>query len=154
MGLRAAEIALIERTDILRGNGQPALLVHGKGDRERIVPLAPAVQASLDDDSLPMTGRLFRMRNGQPVNAHYVSALCNRHLHKVGIAATLHQLRHRFGTQAYRASGHDIRQVQELLGHASPSTTAIYTLVDPSAAAPTVAAIDRPLLRPVQETGT
>jgi integrase/recombinase XerC len=154
-GLRACEIARVDRDDILRDGDEPALLVHGKGDRERVVPLDVAVLASLDEPWLPTSGRLFLLRSGKPVSAHYVSKMCNEFLHKAGIRETLHQLRHRFGTQVYRASGHDIRLTQELLGHASPATTAIYTEIDQSAAASTVAAIARPLLlRPVQETGT
>jgi Phage integrase family len=53
---------------------------------------------------------------------------------EAGIGATLHQLRHRFGTQTY-ARRRDLRMVQELLGHASPATTAVYTLVDQADAA-------------------
>lgn len=153
-GLRACEIALIDRDDILCDGARPLLLVHGKGAKDRLVPLGPAVLESLDAPWLPATGRLFRKRDGQPVNAHYVSKVANEFLHKVGVPETLHQLRHRFGTQVYRASGHDIRLTQELLGHASPAVTAIYVEVDQTAAARFVDAIDRPLLRPVQETGT
>jgi site-specific recombinase XerD len=152
-GLRAKEIAALERRDVLDDASTPALVLHGKGGKTRFVPLAPCPRQSLIDFGMPSRGRLWWI-NGRPVSAKRLSQLTNDYLHRIGIPETLHQLRHRFGTQALRANGGNLRQVQELLGHASPATTAIYTLIDPSAAAPTVAAIDRPLLRPVQETGT
>lgn len=54
--------------------------------------------------------------------------------------ATAHQLRHWFGTECYRAC-HDLRLVQEMMGHSSPTTTAIYTKLDMSEAAPVVTAL-------------
>ena len=54
-----------------------------------------------------------------------ISKLVNDHLHDCGIKASLHQLRHRFGTQAY-AVNHDIRAVQEMLGHKRVQSTAGY----------------------------
>lgn len=152
-GLRAGEIARLERADVLDDADPPALILHGKGAKMRAVPLAPRPLRSLTEWGMPATGRLFMQSNGRPVSAKRVSDLCNDYLHRMGIAETIHKLRHRFATQAL-AAGLNVRQVQELLGHESIESTAIYTWVNPSAAAPTVAAIDRPLLRPVQETGT
>lgn len=153
-GLRAAEIAVLERCDVVDEAPTPYLVVHGKGGKTRIVPLAPELLRSLRQLGMPAAGRLFRRTAGRGVTARYVSNSANKWLHAHGIRSTIHKLRHRFATAAYRHC-HDLRMVQELLGHASPATTAIYTLVDPSAAAPTVAAIDRPLLRPTErETGT
>lgn len=152
-GLRAKEIAVLERADVLDTAEPPALVLHGKGSKTRLVPLAPRPLKSLIEFGLPNRGRLFYI-NGRPVSPKRLSQLTNDYLHRIGIPETLHQLRHRFGTQCLRANGGNLREVQELMGHASPATTAIYTLIDPSAAAPTVAAIDRPLLRPAQETGT
>lgn len=153
-GLRAAEIAALERHDIVDDGPTPFLLIHGKGGKARIVPLAPALLRSLRRFGMPATGRLFRRAGGRPVTARYVSDSTNKWLHAHGFPQTIHKGRHRFATAVYRQC-RDVRLVQELLGHASPATTAIYTLVDPSAAAPIVAAIDRPLLRPAErETGT
>lgn len=72
-------------------------------------------------------GPVIRRRDGRPGPAkpHSVSQRTNAFLHSIGITETLHQLRHRFGTTTYQAV-RDIRAVQELLGHASPTTTAIY----------------------------
>jgi site-specific recombinase XerD len=150
---RAAEIALLERPDILADEEEPMLVLHGKGDKERMVPLAPHLAAALEAADLPQHGRLFRRANGRPVTPKDVSRRANDWLHDHGYPETIHQFRHRFGTQALR-HGANLREVQELMGHESPATTAIYTLVNPADAAPTVAAIDHPLLRPVQGTGS
>ena len=70
---------------------------------------------------------MFRRHDGQsgPNTPHTVSRLSNEHLHACGLPATLHQLRHRFGTETYRYK-RDLRMVQDLLGHADPATTAGY----------------------------
>jgi site-specific recombinase XerD len=149
-GLRAAEIARLERPDVLDTGPLRMLVIHGKGGRMRVIPLSDTPLASLYELGMPAHGALFRKRNGFPVTPHYVSKTANDYLHGIGIVETLHQLRHRFGTQALNVSG-NLRQVQDLMGHASPSTTAIYTLINPKDAAPTIAAIDHPLLRPVQD---
>ncbi len=149
-GLRAGEIAAIERPDVMETADPAGLFVHGKGRRERVVPLSATPLASMFELGMPRHGRLFRLLNGHPVSANYVSQRTNNYLHGIGILETLHQLRHRFGTQALGVSG-NLREVQELMGHASPKTTAIYTYVNPKESARTVAAIDHPLLRPVQD---
>ena len=60
-----------------------------------------------------------------------------------GFAATLHQLRHRFGTAAYDVD-HDLRVVQELMGHATPATTALYAAISSASAVATVQALPAP----------
>lgn len=147
-GLRASEIAAVERGDLLDEADPPTLIVRGKGSKTRVVPMPPRLLRSLRRYGLPPRGRLFR------ATGKAVSLACNRHLHRLGMAATLHSLRHRFATQLYQHSGRDIRMVQEMLGHSSPTTTAVYTQVDASRAAPAVAAIDHPLLRPVQDSAS
>jgi integrase/recombinase XerC len=151
-GARAMEIAVLERPDVLDDGQPPALVLHGKGGKVRVVPLAPRLLRDLVDFGLPARGRLFWV-SGRPVSAKKVSELSNRFLHRAGIASTIHTLRHRFATRMLSA-GANVRQVQELLGHASPATTAVYTLIVPADTAPLVAAIDRPLLRPAQETAS
>lgn len=131
-GLRACEIAGLRREDVLDTAPRPVLLLERtKGGAQRVVPLHPYVLAVLRSCGLPASGYVFRRRDGQhgPNTPHQVSQLCNRYLHGRGVTATLHQLRHRFGTETYRAS-HDLRAVQELLGHASPVTTAGYAAFD------------------------
>lgn len=65
------------------------------------------------------------------------------YLHGVGIEATMHQLRHWFATKTYRASK-DIRVVQELLGHSSPTVTAVYAAFAPEDAVAAVRALTLP----------
>lgn len=144
-GLRACEIAPLQADDLWWHTTPPLLHVrHGKGGHAGTVPIAPALAEILQE--LPRRGLLFRRCDGQPgeVKAHTVSHLANDYLHSLGIWDTLHSLRHRFGTQVYRASGRDIRQTQELMRHRSIVSTAIYTYVDPHEAAATVGALPSP----------
>lgn len=126
-GLRAGEIAALTREDMQDRATEPVLRVLGKGGRERIVPLSGYVAAELLAYPLPSRGPLFPRRDGRPghVTGQLVSSRSNRALHSVGIPDTLHSLRHRFGTRCYAVS-RDIRVTQELMGHSSPATTAIY----------------------------
>lgn len=149
-GLRARELALLRRECIADTISPPVLLVEAaaaKGGRaERLVPLSPFLLDEIRAARLPLSGYVFRRMDGRPgPNAPWrVSQLCNRHLHNCGVTDTLHSLRHRYGTQVYRASGHDLRLTQELLGHQNPSTTAGYAAYDRRGAAEAAAAIPAP----------
>lgn len=125
-GLRCREIALVHTDDLVRDLTGWSLLVHGKGDRTRYVPLADELAAELL--ALPR-GWAFPGQQDGHLSAHYISKLISRALP----GATAHQLRHRFATRAYQLGGRDIRAVQQLLGHASVATTQIYTGVDSDA---------------------
>lgn len=132
-GLRAQEVAGLRRDDVLDTIDPPMLFVtKGKGGKQRAVPLHDDTASSLRVLPMPRTGYIFG-----DVPPWKISALVNRYLHGLGIDATGHQLRHWYATECYRDS-HDLRMVQELLGHSSPSTTAIYTKLDMAAAAPVV----------------
>ena len=129
-GLRAKEIALLRRECVLETLADPALLIAAdatKGRDERIVPMSAFVLAELRAAGLPMSGWVFRRQDGPygPNRPTRVSQMANRHLHECGLTETLHQLRHRFATETYRAS-RDLRAVQELMGHKRPETTAGY----------------------------
>src|SRR5215469_12771948 len=131
VGLRAKEIAYLRRECVLDGRRPPAILVaHDatKGHRERVVPMTSWVRAELQAAQLAKAGFVFRRldRRPGPNQPAVVSHRTNRFLADLGVAATLHQLRHRFATEAYRLT-RDIRRVQEWLGHRDPATTAIYT---------------------------
>jgi len=140
-GLRCQEIAGLERADVMEHETPALLLVrHGKGRKQRVVPLHPEIIEALNRAGLPRTGPLFVA--GSPVRPRQVSPTTvslvgNRFLHDEGIEATMHQLRHWFGTHTYRASL-DLRMTQELLGHSSPNTTTIYAAWSPGAAVPIV----------------
>jgi integrase/recombinase XerC len=126
-GLRCAEIAGLDVGDVDLSSG--CLRVLGKGEKERVVPTHPLVEVEL--------GPWVRGRRSGPVftrphGGRFPPAMVSREgslfLAGCGLSATMHQLRHRFATRALEVSG-DLRAVQELLGHASPTTTAIYTKV-------------------------
>jgi len=136
-GLRCCEIACLRREDVLNSQAPPALLVHGKGDKERVVPL-PA-QLLHEPTPLPRAGWLFARLDGRsgPVSAAIVSEQCNRYLHSMAITHNMHSIRHRAAT-AWYAESRDLRLVQELLGHASPETTAGYAALVPGEAADVV----------------
>jgi integrase len=151
-GLRAQEIAYLRRESVMEQADPAVILITwhtGKGRRERIVPLAPFVVAELAAAGLPRSGYVFPRpdRLAGPVQPWNVSQTCNGFLHDHGITATLHQLRHRFGTMTYRAS-HDLLAVQQLLGHTSPTTTAIYAAYDNSSAIAAVTALPIPPAQP------
>ena len=124
-GLRCAEVAGLHRDDVLRDSG--VLRVVGKGNKERLVPMHPFVVDGLDAWPRPrVNGPMFVRPQGGAWPPNQISRVASLYLHDVGIEATMHQLRHWFGTRTYQVSK-DLRVVQELLGHSSPTTTAIYT---------------------------
>jgi integrase/recombinase XerC len=120
---------IIEAKDLIR-------IRHGKGAKDRIVPLHPDVMEALRCLPLPRVGAIFVRPRGGRYSPNWMSATCNRYLHDIGINATAHQCRHWFASEVY-ANTHDIRVTQELLGHESPNTTAgyvAYSHVDAAAA--------------------
>lgn len=127
-GLRAAEIASVERADIDLGD-PCTLLVHGKGSKERIVPVLPPLLVELRDYGLPRAGWVLRRDDGQPLTGRYLSGVSCRHLSSLGLGTTLHSLRHAFATVTVRGTG-DLLLVRDLLGHASVATTEIYAAPD------------------------
>lgn len=131
-GLRCCEIAALTRESVLDGRTPPVLVVeHGKGDRQRVVPLHPEVVAALTAYGMPEYGPVFALRrHGQATCAATVSRYVGAFFHGLGMPWTAHNLRHWFGCEVYAASL-DLRTTQELLGHASPSTTAGYTTWSP-----------------------
>lgn len=122
-GCRSGEISRIEDTSIIDEGDGMLLRIDGKGGKERIVPV-PKVMESMIRGAL-RKGRLFRTPTGLAANGQYVTKVSSAFFAAIGLPYTLHQLRHRFGTQHYKLAK-DIRQTQELMGHSSPSTTAKY----------------------------
>lgn len=122
-GLRCCEVAKVHSADLVEDLDGWSLRVRGKGQKVRLVPLTRALALTLR--SLP-AGFVFPGRDDGHLSASYVSKLVSRAL-PAGVTA--HMLRHRFASRAYVGAGRDIRAVQELLGHASVSTTQVYTQV-------------------------
>ena len=114
-----------------------SLTILGKGRKERIVPVLRAVRDAVADYAakIPFAGApdspLFLSRRGKPMSAREAQALMQNLRGRLGLSdrATPHALRHSFATHLL-AGGGDLRAVQELLGHASLSTTQTYTEID------------------------
>lgn len=143
-GLRACEIAGL-RAEHLNWQDRMIHIEEAKGGQNATVPMSSLLVSALSQCDLPTSGWLFRKQSGkyggyidEPLKPYSVCSKCNEYLHSLGIESTLHTLRHWFGTNAYRASQRDLRLTQELLRHASPTTTAVYTFVDPREAAKVV----------------
>ena len=126
-GLRAGEMSRIDRADIIDGNTPPVMRIDGKGGRTRVVPLSARVLRELRMFGHAGRGPLFRRRDGRPghVRPHRISQMVNDYLRGMGIAHTCHSLRARFGTEVYALTP-DLRIAQDLMGHSSPATTALY----------------------------
>jgi integrase len=128
-GLRAMEIAQLHSSMVTlspRKNPKKSrafLTITGKGSKTRIVPIG----IDLADELLAKDGWIFPGRIDGHVSPAYVSKLVSRVLPP---GVTCHKLRHRFATRAYRNSGHNLRALQKLMGHASIATTQVYTDVD------------------------
>jgi integrase/recombinase XerC len=135
-GLRISEALQLRRKDAPQA-GRDVLRIIGKGDKERLVPVLPVTQAAvtryitLCPYTLAPDGPLFLGAKGGRLSPRIVQLLMERMRGALGLPATAtpHALRHSFATHLLSA-GADLRQIQELLGHASLSTTQVYTEVD------------------------
>lgn len=133
-GLRISEALSLLRSDAPMSE---RLRITGKGGKTRIVPVLPAVRAAVDTYlaaqpfALGPDEPLFRARRGGSLSPRHVQAAMQRLRSRLGLSerATPHALRHSFATHLLGA-GADLRSIQELLGHASLSTTQRYTGVD------------------------
>ena len=138
-GCRVSEVSNLQARNIDLGGGW--CRCHGKGGKERRVPLGAravrSVQAYQRHERPELAARasreppwLFLSRRGRRLRREAIWALVTKYARRVGLAEiTPHVLRHSFATHLL-AGGADLRQVQELLGHASIATTQIYTQVD------------------------
>jgi site-specific recombinase XerD len=120
-GLRRAEIANLHADQI----GDRMLTVVGKGSKERRVPIHPLLEEQLREVKA-RGGYAFPNVDGGPIKPDAMGRRIARALPGTWSA---HSLRHYFAGNVYRAS-HDIRAVQQLLGHSSISTTEIYTHIN------------------------
>ena len=132
-GLRLAEALSLKRSDVaLAQSGR--LIITGKGEKQRMVPVLPVVAESMAEYLAACPYRrdpLFLGTHGGPLHPRLVQQLMERLRLKLGLPATAtpHALRHSFATHLLGAGG-DLRAIQDLLGHASISTTQRYTDVD------------------------
>ncbi|MGC1466283.1 MAG: tyrosine recombinase XerC [Pseudolabrys sp.] len=136
-GLRISEALGLRRQDVPAPDKGDVITVTGKGNKRRMVPVLKAVltliaeYVSLCPYGLPDDGALFVGVRGGPLSPRIVQLAMARLRGALGLpdTATPHALRHSFATHLL-ARGGDLRAIQELLGHASLSTTQIYTAVD------------------------
>lgn len=119
LGLRRAEVAVIHTSDVMDTPHGPCIVVHGKGAKDRTIPLPAGLAAILK--SYP-PGYIFPGDDKGHLSPRYVGKLIARIMPD---GWTMHTLRHRFATRAYSLD-RDLLTVQALLGHASPTTTRLY----------------------------
>ncbi|MBI5490907.1 MAG: tyrosine recombinase XerC [Deltaproteobacteria bacterium] len=142
-GLRVSEVVDLDDDSVERSDGAIALRVHGKGDKDRVVPLGRKAQGALeawlavrpsilDGANGHANGKerpLFVRRGGPRISVRTVQRLVERRSSGVlPRAASPHALRHSCATHLLDG-GADLRSIQELLGHASLGTTQRYTQV-------------------------
>ncbi len=133
-GLRISEALGLKGADAPLPN---VLRIVGKGGKERVVPVLPAAQDAVDAylRACPFPQErdapLFKAVRGGPLAARAISQVMMDARMQLGLPATAtpHAMRHSFATHLLDAGG-DLRAIQELLGHASLSTTQAYTAVD------------------------
>ncbi len=136
-GLRISEALGLDRRDAPGDGGTTLIAIRGKGAKTRMVPILPAAATAISrylalcPVALAPADPLFIGVQGRRLNARNIQLLVQKMRGALGLPATAtpHALRHSFATHLL-AAGADLRAIQELLGHASLSTTQIYTEVD------------------------
>ena len=134
-GLRISEALSLKNIDVY--SAPDSLRIVGKGNKERIVPVLPAVNTAIQKymKITPFGTRgdepLFRSVRGLPMSPRMAEKVVEnlRHYLQLPDYVTPHALRHTFAT-ALLSGGADLRSLQELLGHSSLSTTQLYTKVN------------------------
>ncbi len=139
-GCRVSELATVKQADL--NLDERTCKCHGKGDKQRIVPLGePACRvirdylakerAILAERVAGEQAELFLSSRGRPMRRERIWELVKKYAEMAGVNTDLspHSLRHSFATHLL-AGGADLRHVQEMLGHASIATTQLYTHVD------------------------
>jgi integrase/recombinase XerC len=133
-GLRRSEALALQGQDFPLAE---VLRIRGKGGKERLVPVLPVAADAVAEYARlspykPMKDHpLFRGARGGALNPRLIAKVVEQARSQLGLPATVtpHAMRHSFATHLLSAGG-DLRTIQELLGHASLSTTQIYTSVD------------------------
>jgi integrase/recombinase XerC len=134
LGLRISEALALTGADAPLPE---VLRIRGKGGKERVVPVLPAARHAVDDylalspHGTTENAPLFRGVRGGALTPRAIQKVMEQARLQLGLpsSATPHALRHSFATHLLNSGG-DLRAIQELLGHASLSTTQAYTAVD------------------------
>jgi len=125
VGMRRAEVARCHRDDLINDGGGWSLIVHGKGGRQRLVPITDRLAGQIQEYAA--TGFLFPGNENGHLSAHYVGKLIGALMPR---GWSMHKLRHRYATRGLAGTG-DLLAVRDALGHVSVATTQIYTAVAP-----------------------
>ncbi len=136
-GLRISEALGLKRREVPRPGEGDVLVVTGKGNKTRMVPVLQNVLALVQEYvamcpyPLPADGPIFVGARGGPLSPRIIQLAMERLRGALGLpdSATPHALRHSFATHLLSRGG-DLRAIQELLGHSSLSTTQVYTGID------------------------
>ncbi|MDB5548654.1 MAG: xerC [Tardiphaga sp.] len=136
-GLRISEALGLLKRDVPKPGEGDVLVVTGKGNKTRMVPVLQSVLQAVQDyiaqcpHPLPADGPVFVGARGGPLSPRIIQLTMERLRGALGLpdSATPHALRHSFATHLLTRGG-DLRAIQELLGHASLSTTQVYTGID------------------------
>jgi integrase/recombinase XerC len=136
-GLRISEALGLKRREVPLPGAGDVLVVTGKGNKTRMVPVLQNVLTLIQDYvamcpyQLAQEGPIFVGARGGPLSPRIIQLTMERLRGALGLpdSATPHALRHSFATHLLSRGG-DLRAIQELLGHASLSTTQIYTGID------------------------
>jgi integrase/recombinase XerC len=136
-GLRISEALGLKHRDVPKPGEGDVIIVTGKGNKTRMVPVLQNVLTLIADytkmcpHALPANGPIFVGARGGPLSPRIIQLTMERLRGALGLpdSATPHALRHSFATHLLSRGG-DLRAIQELLGHASLSTTQIYTGID------------------------
>ena len=136
-GLRISEALGLKRREVPLPGAGDVLIVTGKGNKTRMVPVLQNVLTLIQDyvamcpHPLSPEGPIFVGARGGPLSPRIIQLTMERLRGALGLpdSATPHALRHSFATHLLSRGG-DLRAIQELLGHASLSTTQIYTGID------------------------
>lgn len=136
-GLRACEIGPVMGEHV---TDNALIIPESKGGGMSVVPLAPMLADELE--RWPDRGYLWKPDG--PYHHIVVTRKITQHFRKMGMPWTCHNLRHRYGTMLYRASGFDIRVTQAGMRHRSIQSTALYTKVEDRAVASAVSLLPRP----------
>ncbi len=142
-GLRVHEVAKFAGGDLIGHQ----VRVLGKGGVDAVLPAHALLEA--EADGWPARGWWFPSPDDRtrPITPGNVTKVVSGAFHRAGVPGSAHNLRHFYGTQTLRSSGGNLRVTQELMRHASPATTAIYTKVDDEQMRAAVDALPIPLLR-------
>ena len=153
-GLRVSELANLRIENLHLKRGQNTLLVqNGKGNRDRVVAFSSRLKGQILEYleyRSHHSAYLFPSERGERMTPSAIQKVFKRHAKRAGLPPrySIHSLRHTYATILYKASGYNLRLVQQQLGHSSPNTTAVYASVVNADLDAAVERMDQPEMEP------